>query len=39
VWIQEGNCSNDALMAWLEPLWFETVDRLEQGERLIKLRG
>jgi hypothetical protein len=39
VWIRKGNCSNDALMTWLEPLWPETVKRLEQGERLIELRG
>lgn len=39
VWIRKGNCSNDALMTWLEPLWSETVKRLEQGERLIELRG
>jgi hypothetical protein len=24
---------------WLEPLWSETVKRLEQGEHLIELRG
>jgi predicted nuclease of predicted toxin-antitoxin system len=39
VWIRKGNCSNDALMIWLEPLWSETIERLEQGERLIELRG
>jgi len=39
VWIRKGNCSNDALMIWLEPLWSETIKRLEQGERLIELRG
>jgi predicted nuclease of predicted toxin-antitoxin system len=39
VWIRKGNCSNDALMMWLDPLWFETIKRLEQGERLIELRG
>jgi hypothetical protein len=26
-------------MTWLEPLWSETIKRLEQGERLIELRG
>jgi predicted nuclease of predicted toxin-antitoxin system len=35
----KGNCSNDALLTWLEPLWSQTVKRLEQGERLIELRG
>jgi predicted nuclease of predicted toxin-antitoxin system len=39
VWIRKGNCSNDALLTWLEPLWSETVKRLDQGERLIELRG
>jgi len=38
VWIRKGNCSNDALMAWLEPLWPETLRRLEQGETFIELR-
>jgi predicted nuclease of predicted toxin-antitoxin system len=39
VWIRKGNCSNQALMAWFEPLWSETIKRLEQGEQLIELRG
>jgi hypothetical protein len=39
LWIRKGNCSNKALMTWLEPLWSETLRRLEQGERLIELRG
>ena len=39
VWIRKGNCSNRALIAWLEPLWLETLRRLEQGERFIELRG
>ena len=39
VWIRKGNCSNDALLAWLEPLWPEAVKRLEQGEKLIELRS
>ena len=38
VWIRKGNCSNRALMAWLEPLWPDVVKRLSQGERLIELR-
>ncbi len=38
VWIRKGNCSNLALLAWLEPLWPDTVKRLEQGEKLIELR-
>jgi predicted nuclease of predicted toxin-antitoxin system len=39
IWIRKGNCSNRVLMAWFEPLWPETLRRLEQGERLIELRG
>jgi len=39
VWIRKGNCSNNALLAWLEPLWPDAVKRLEQGEKFIELRG
>ncbi len=39
VWIRKGNCSNRALIAWLEPLWPDTLKRLELGERLIELRA
>ena len=39
IWIRKGNCSNQALMAWFEPFWPETLKRLEQGERLIELRA
>ena len=39
IWIRKGNCSNDALLAWFEPLWQETLTRLERGERLIELRA
>ena len=39
VWIRKGNCSNDALTAWLAPLWLDVVKRLEQGEKLIELRS
>lgn len=39
VWIRKGNCSNRALVAWLEPLWPDVVRRLEQGEKLIELRA
>ncbi|HKY19721.1 MAG TPA: DUF5615 family PIN-like protein [Vicinamibacterales bacterium] len=38
IWIRRGNCSNRALLAWLEPLWPETLERLKQGERFIELR-
>jgi predicted nuclease of predicted toxin-antitoxin system len=39
VWIRKGNCSNQALMNWLEPLWPDVLRRLEQGEQLIELRA
>ena len=39
VWIRKGNCSNRALLGWLEPLWLDAVKRLEQGEKLIELRA
>lgn len=39
IWIRKGNCSNRALLAWLEPLWPDTIRRLEQGEKLIELRA
>lgn len=34
LWIRKGNCSNRALVDWLERLWPETLRRLELGERL-----
>ena len=39
IWIRKGNCSNRALLAWLEPLWPDAVNRLEQGEKFIELRA
>jgi predicted nuclease of predicted toxin-antitoxin system len=39
IWIRKGNCSNRALLAWLEPLWADAVKRLEQGEKFIELRA
>lgn len=39
IWIRKGNCSNRALMMWIEPLWPDTMIRLEQGERFIELRA
>ena len=39
VWIRKGNCSNQVLLAWLEPIWSDVVKRLEQGEQLIELRA
>ena len=39
VWVRKGNCSNQALLAWLQPLWPDTVKRLQEGEKLIELRA
>jgi predicted nuclease of predicted toxin-antitoxin system len=39
IWIRRGNGSNQALLAWLEPLWPDAVKRLEQGDKLIELRA
>ena len=39
VWIRKGNCSNEALLAWIGPLWPDVVQRLQQGEKFIELRA
>ena len=39
IWVRKGNCSNRALLEWLDPLWPEVIKRLEQGERLVELRS
>jgi predicted nuclease of predicted toxin-antitoxin system len=39
IWIRKGNCSNRALISWLEALWPDVLRRLQQGERLIELRA
>ena len=39
IWIRRGNCSTNVLLMWLQTLWPEALKRLEQGERLIELRG
>ena len=39
IWIRKGNCSNQVLIAWLEPLWPDTIRRLAQGEQLVELRA
>ena len=39
VWIRKGNCSNQWLLEWLEPLWTDAMKRLEQGEMFIELRA
>ena len=39
IWIRRGNCSNRALLVWLEPLWLDVLRRLEQGEQFVELRA
>jgi predicted nuclease of predicted toxin-antitoxin system len=39
VWVRKGNCSKQALLSWIEPMWPEVLKRLEQGEQLIELRA
>ena len=39
LWIRKGNCSNRALLDWLDPLWADAVKRLDQGEKFIELRA
>jgi hypothetical protein len=38
IWVRRGNCSNQALFAWLQPLWPDIVGRLEKGEQFIEIR-
>lgn len=38
VWLRVGNCSNEALLRWLEPMLNEIIKSLESGERLIEIR-
>jgi predicted nuclease of predicted toxin-antitoxin system len=38
VWLRIGNCTNEALFAWLEPMLPDIVKRLKGGERLIEVR-
>jgi predicted nuclease of predicted toxin-antitoxin system len=39
IWVRRGNCSNQALLGWIEPLWPQIVARLENGEKLIEIRA
>lgn len=39
IWIRKGNCSTQALLDWIGPLWPDTVKRLEQGEKFIELQA
>ena len=38
VWLRIGNCTNDVLFAWLEPLLPGIVERLNAGLRLVEVR-
>jgi len=37
VWLRVGNCSNQALLRWFQPLLVDIVDRLQKGEGLIEV--
>lgn len=38
VWLRTGNGTTPDLLAFLESLWPQIVDRLNAGERLIEIR-
>lgn len=38
VWLRIGNCTNNVLFAWLDPLLSDIRNRLDQGEKLIEVR-
>ena len=38
VWLRIGNSTNNALFAWLEPLWTEVIRQLQEGQRVIEVR-
>ena len=38
IWIRRGNCTNQALFSWLEPLLEDVKQRLNAGDTLIELR-
>jgi predicted nuclease of predicted toxin-antitoxin system len=37
VWLRIGNCSNEALLRWLLPLWPQVLRRITLGDRLIEV--
>lgn len=39
VWVRIGNCSNATLLEAIEANWSRIRQRLEDGERLVELRG
>jgi len=36
--LRVGNCTNQVLFTWLEPLLPEIIPELESGQRLIEVR-
>jgi predicted nuclease of predicted toxin-antitoxin system len=38
VWLRVGNCSNEALLRWFEPMLDGIIKSLESGEMLIEIR-
>src|SRR3954471_3610138 len=38
VWLGIGNCTNDVLFTWLEPLFGNVKERLTLGARVIDVR-
>ena len=38
VWLRIGNCSNDALRAWFEPLFPDVLRQIQQGDKLVEVR-
>ena len=38
VWLRIGNCTNQLLFAWLEPMLPEILRQLESGQRIVEVR-
>jgi predicted nuclease of predicted toxin-antitoxin system len=39
IWVREGNCSNRALLQWLDGLWLYAINRLQQGGLIVELNS
>lgn len=37
VWLRVGNCSNQALIRWLAPLWPDITLRIANGEAVVEV--
>ena len=37
LWLRIGNCTNDVLFAWLEPLLPQILAKLAEGSRLVEV--